>query len=86
MKDISQLPDAHLRVFDRPELPDPSRLEDAYLIGICGTGMGSMAGLLQAAGYPVRGSDSAAWPPMSTRLAELGIPVLEGYDAAHLEP
>lgn len=86
MKDISQLPDAHLRVFDRPELPEPDKLTDAYLIGICGTGMGSMAGLLQASGFPVRGSDAAAWPPMSTRLAELGIPVLEGYEAAHLDP
>ncbi len=86
MKDISQLPDAHLRIFARPELPDPGSLQDAYLIGICGTGMGSMAGLLQEAGYRVRGSDAAAWPPMSTRLAELGIPVAEGYRAENLDP
>ncbi|MFT5144612.1 MAG: UDP-N-acetylmuramate: L-alanyl-gamma-D-glutamyl-meso-diaminopimelate ligase [Rhodothermales bacterium] len=86
MKDISQLPDAHLRIFERPELPPAESLEDVYLIGICGTGMGSLAGLLQSAGFGVRGSDTAAWPPMSTRLAELGIGVDEGYNADHLDP
>ena len=86
MKDISQLPDAELRIFNRPELPHPDDLSDAYLVGICGTGMGSLAGLLQEAGYRVAGSDSAAWPPMSTRLAELGIRVDEGYEASHLKP
>ncbi|MBO6576407.1 MAG: UDP-N-acetylmuramate--L-alanine ligase [Rhodothermales bacterium] len=86
MKDITRLPDAHLRVFDRPELPEPGSFRDAWLIGICGTGMGSLAGLLREAGYEVRGSDAAAWPPMSTRLAELGIPVAEGYSADNLDP
>ena len=41
-----------------------------HLIGICGTGMGSLAGLLKAAGHDVRGSDSDVYPPMSTQLAE----------------
>ena len=48
--------------------------------------MGSLAGLLKEAGYNVRGSDEAVYPPMSTRLAEMGIDVLEGYDPAHLDP
>jgi UDP-N-acetylmuramate: L-alanyl-gamma-D-glutamyl-meso-diaminopimelate ligase len=86
MRRIEDLPDAHLRVFDRPALPDAEAFEDVYLIGICGTGMGSLAGLFHQAGYRVRGSDAAAWPPMSTRLGELGIPVLEGFDADHLDP
>ena len=86
MKDLATLPDAHLRQFDRPPLPPPSEIQNVYLIGICGTGMGSLAGLLQQAGYRVRGADQAAYPPMSTRLREMGIEVLEGYDAAHLEP
>ncbi len=85
MKDIRQLPDARLRIFDRPALPSPAELQDVYLIGICGTGMGSLAGLFKRSGREVTGSDAAAWPPMSTRLAEQGIGVHEGYDPAHLE-
>lgn len=86
MKRLDDLPDADLRRFDRPTLPSPDAIRSVYLVGICGTGMGSLAGLFQAAGYRVRGSDDQAWPPMSTRLAELGIDVLQGYDPAHLDP
>jgi UDP-N-acetylmuramate: L-alanyl-gamma-D-glutamyl-meso-diaminopimelate ligase len=57
----------------------------AHLIGICGTGMGSLAGLLVASGAEVRGSDEAVYPPMSTMLSRLGIRVLEGYRAEHLD-
>ena len=46
-----------------------------HLIGICGTAMASLAGMLKARGLDVRGSDSAAYPPMSTFLESLGIPV-----------
>jgi UDP-N-acetylmuramate: L-alanyl-gamma-D-glutamyl-meso-diaminopimelate ligase len=56
-----------------------------HLVGICGTGMGSLAGLFRAAGWEVRGSDSGVYPPMSQQLASLGIPVMEGFDAAHLD-
>ena len=55
-----------------------------HLIGICGTGMGSLAGLLHEAGHDVRGSDESVYPPMSTMLAARGIPVLAGYRAEHL--
>ena len=57
-----------------------------YFIGICGTGVGSLAGLLKRQGHEVRGSDEHIYPPMSDKLREWGIPVLEGYDAAHLLP
>jgi UDP-N-acetylmuramate: L-alanyl-gamma-D-glutamyl-meso-diaminopimelate ligase len=56
-----------------------------HLIGICGTGMGSLAGLLKAAGHDVRGSDSDVYPPMSTQLAEQGIPVMNGYGGHNLD-
>lgn len=79
MRALEDYPDAHLRIFDRPEPPALDQIDDVYLIGICGTGMGSLAALFQEAGYDVRGSDEAAWPPMSDRLAELEIPVIEGY-------
>ncbi len=56
-----------------------------HLIGICGTGMGSLAGLLAASGAEVRGSDEAVYPPMSTMLRRMGIRVLEGYRPEHLD-
>ena len=52
------------------------------MIGICGTGMGSLAGLLKAAGHDVRGSDEHVYPPMSTQLAEQQIPTFEGFRRA----
>jgi len=55
-----------------------------HLIGIGGTGMGAVAGLLAGAGHEVRGSDAAVYPPMSEQLAELGVPVMMPYDADNL--
>ncbi len=59
---------------------------DIYLLGICGTGVGSLAGLLKQLGHRVRGSDEHVYPPMSEKLEEWGIEVLDGYDPSHLEP
>ena len=57
-----------------------------HLIGICGTAMASLAGMLQARGNHVTGSDQNIYPPMSTMLESLGIDLFKGYDAAHLNP
>ena len=57
-----------------------------HLIGICGTAMASLAGLLQLKGHRITGSDKAAYPPMSDQLRELGIPVLEPYAESNLDP
>src|SRR6266576_3710073 len=57
-----------------------------HLIGICGTAMASLAGMLQARGHLVSGSDENVYPPMSTMLQSLGITVLAGYSAKHLTP
>jgi UDP-N-acetylmuramate: L-alanyl-gamma-D-glutamyl-meso-diaminopimelate ligase len=57
-----------------------------HLIGIGGTAMGSLAGLLKAAGHEVTGSDEGVYPPMSTQLQQLGIPYREGYSRANLDP
>ncbi|HEY1811854.1 MAG TPA: GNAT family N-acetyltransferase [Kofleriaceae bacterium] len=56
-----------------------------HLIGIGGTGMGAVAGLLVAAGHDVRGSDSAVYPPMSEQLATLGVPVMMPYSEHNLD-
>src|SRR5438132_2047452 len=55
-----------------------------HLIGICGTAMASLAGMLQARGHRVTGSDENVYPPMSTMLEALGIEIMKGYDAAHV--
>ena len=52
-----------------------------HLIGICGTGMGSLAGLLKAAGHEVRGSDENVYPPMSDAARRAGDPGLRGLPA-----
>src|SRR6202045_2485268 len=57
-----------------------------HLIGICGTAMASLAGMLKQRGFRVTGSDAAAYPPMSDFLQELGIPVAQPFDPRNLEP
>ena len=57
-----------------------------HLIGICGTAMASLAGMLQARGHRISGSDAAAYPPMSDVLAGLGIPLHQPYAEANLTP
>ena len=57
-----------------------------HLIGICGTAMASLAGLLQLRGHRITGSDKAAYPPMSDLLRSLGIPILEPFAEANLTP
>lgn len=64
-------------------LPEP--LENIHIMGICGTAMGSIAGMLQDAGYSVKGSDTGVYPPMSDYLAGLGIGIMEGFNAENLD-
>lgn len=63
-----------------------TNIRSIHLIGICGTGMGTLAAMLHEAGYQVRGSDENVYPPMSAFLASRGISILEGYRPEHLEP
>jgi UDP-N-acetylmuramate: L-alanyl-gamma-D-glutamyl-meso-diaminopimelate ligase len=63
---------------------DLKRGAHIHLIAVCGVGMAPLAGLLQAQGYRVTGSDQNVYPPMSTYLAELRIEVQSGYAAEHL--
>jgi UDP-N-acetylmuramate: L-alanyl-gamma-D-glutamyl-meso-diaminopimelate ligase len=57
-----------------------------HLIGICGTAMASLAGLLKQRGFKVTGSDAAAYPPMSDFLASINIPVSQPYAETNLKP
>jgi len=68
-----------------PHVTELRNVKRVYLIGICGTAMASLAGMLQQRGFEVGGSDEHVYPPMSTYLERLGIPILEGYTKQHLE-
>jgi UDP-N-acetylmuramate: L-alanyl-gamma-D-glutamyl-meso-diaminopimelate ligase len=57
-----------------------------HLIGIAGTAMGSLAGLLREAGHRVTGSDEGVYPPMSTMLDSLGIAYARSFGPASLDP
>jgi UDP-N-acetylmuramate: L-alanyl-gamma-D-glutamyl-meso-diaminopimelate ligase len=62
-----------------------------HILGICGTFMGGIAAIAKAAGHRVTGSDRNVYPPnvyppMSTQLQALGIELIQGFDAAQLEP
>ncbi len=57
-----------------------------HLIGVAGTGMGALAGLLRRAGHRVTGSDRAFHPPMGDALGRWGVETMPGWDPANLEP
>src|SRR5512143_3892022 len=62
------------------------RSKHIHLIGICGTAMASLAGMLARCGFRVTGSDAAAYPPMSTFLESLGIVVAQLFAETNLKP
>ncbi len=64
----------------------PEKCHHIHLMGICGTGMASLAGLLKDKGYQITGSDQKMYPPMSEFLQALSIPVMEGYEPGNLFP
>ncbi len=57
-----------------------------HLMGICGTAMASLAGILIEQGFKVTGSDSNPYPPMSTQLENLGVKIQKPYSAENLMP
>jgi len=64
----------------------PSKGAHIHLMGICGVGMSSLAGMLKEKGYAVTGSDQNVYPPISTFLEKLSIPVKRGYSPTNLHP
>ncbi len=74
------------------EIQQPGSNEQAaqarhvHLIGICGSAMASLAGILQLQGWRVTGSDKAAYPPMSDLLEQLHIPIGQPFSEEHLTP
>ena len=74
-----------LRLTGRRQRVHPLAALKVHLIGIGGTGMGALAGLLKQAGHDVRGSDGPLYPPMSTQLEQAGVAVMTGFRAENLD-
>ena len=64
----------------------PAEIHHIHLLGICGTGMAALAGMLQKSGHLVTGSDQQVYPPMSDFLAQAGIAIKSPYAAENLHP
>jgi UDP-N-acetylmuramate: L-alanyl-gamma-D-glutamyl-meso-diaminopimelate ligase len=62
----------------------PKHVGSVHVIGICGTGMGALAGMFKEAGMDVTGSDDHIYPPMSTFLSDQGIVVAKGFRSENL--
>lgn len=63
-----------------------SETKHVHVIGIAGSAMAPLAGLLREHGFRVTGSDAGVYPPASTLLESLGIAYNTSFDAAHLQP
>ena len=59
-------------------------IKKIHLIAACGTGMGTLACMLQEAGFEVSGSDQNIYPPMSDFLKEKKIKLYKGFDPENL--
>jgi UDP-N-acetylmuramate: L-alanyl-gamma-D-glutamyl-meso-diaminopimelate ligase len=57
-----------------------------HVIGIGGSAMAPLAGILRESGHRVTGSDAGVYPPASTLLESLGIPFNNSFDAANMTP
>ena len=55
-----------------------------HVSAVCGTAMGSLAGLLREKGHEVTGSDENVYPPMSDQLAKLGVTLRSPYAEANV--
>jgi UDP-N-acetylmuramate: L-alanyl-gamma-D-glutamyl-meso-diaminopimelate ligase len=64
----------------------PDQVSHIHIMGVCGTGMGSLAGMLKDSGYIVTGSDENVYPPMSDFLASCNIEIKNSYQAENLSP
>ena len=63
----------------------PQNIQTIHIMGICGTGMAALAGMLKQSGYAITGSDNHVYPPMSEFLERIGISIFKGYKAENLE-
>src|SRR5258708_14610536 len=63
-----------------------TKAKHIHVIGIGGSAMAPLGGMLRESGFRVTGSDSGVYPPASTLLDSLGISYFPSFAAAHLTP
>ena len=63
-----------------------AKAKHIHMIGIGGSAMAPLAGMLRERGHRVTGSDAGVYPPGSTLLESLGIPFSAKFDVANLTP
>jgi UDP-N-acetylmuramate: L-alanyl-gamma-D-glutamyl-meso-diaminopimelate ligase len=61
-------------------------IEHIHLLGVGGSAMAPLAGMLKERGFRVTGSDAGVYPPASTLLSSLGIPWNDSFHESHLRP
>jgi len=61
-------------------------MKHIHMIGIGGSAMAPLAGMLREIGYQVTGSDAGVYPPASLLLQSLGITYASSFDAKNLSP
>jgi len=76
----------HSAILDTALNRVPEACRYIHIMGICGTGMAALAGMLKEQGFQITGSDENVYPPMSDFLANLNIEVMVGYGAQNLTP
>lgn len=64
----------------------PATVRHIHLIGVAGSAMAALAGMLAARDYRVTGSDNQLYEPTASLLKGLRIEIRNSYDAANLAP
>jgi UDP-N-acetylmuramate: L-alanyl-gamma-D-glutamyl-meso-diaminopimelate ligase len=64
----------------------PAKIRHVHLIGVAGTAMAALAGMLAERGYKVSGSDNQFYEPTASLLAKLSVERRTGFSAANLSP
>ncbi|MGA2410431.1 MAG: Mur ligase family protein [Candidatus Binataceae bacterium] len=64
----------------------PAQVNHVHLVGIAGSAMAALAGMLAARGFRVTGSDSQLYEPAASQLARLNLQVAKSYSPANLRP
>lgn len=62
------------------------KMKHIHMIGIGGSAMAPLAGMLRERGYKLTGSDAGVYPPASTLLESFGIEYATTFDAKNLTP
>jgi UDP-N-acetylmuramate: L-alanyl-gamma-D-glutamyl-meso-diaminopimelate ligase len=63
-----------------------NKMKHIHMIGIGGSAMAPLAGMLRELGYKVTGSDAGVYPPSATLLESLGIQYASAFDSKNLNP